>query len=272
MNDMDYIEKLKQIVGEKNVFTDRVELMSYSRDMSVHQAEPDVVVFPLNRDHVVEILKLANAEKIPVTPRAAGTSVTGAALAVYGGIILNMCKMNRVIEVNKPNGYVICEPGIICNDLNKAVGPDYFFPPDPGSAPICTVGGMVALNSSGARAIKYGTTKDYVMGMEVVLPDGRVLRTGRKTPKSSTGYDLSLLFTTSEGTLGVITQLTLRIIPVPEYTGIVTATFDTLKANGDAVTEILTSGIQLSTCEIMDRMSIQTVNEAMGMNLPDVET
>jgi len=272
MGKIDYIEILKSIVGEEYVFTDKVELMSYSRDMSVHQAEPDVVVYPLNRDHVVDIIKLANEENIPVTPRAAGTSVTGASLAAYGGIVLNMCKMNRIIEVNKPNGYVVCEPGIICNDLNKEIGPDYFFPPDPGSSPICTLGGMVSLNASGVRAMKYGTTKDYVMGMEVVLPNGEVLRTGRKAPKTSTGYDLTQLITGAEGTLGVITELTLKIIPTPEYTGIVTAAFDSLEANGDAVIEILTSGIQLSTCEIMDRMSIQTVNEAKDMNLPDVET
>ena len=269
---MDYFDELRAIVGEENVFTDRVELISYSRDMSVHQAEPDVVVYPLNRDHVVEIMKLATREKIPVTPRAAGTSVTGASLAAYGGIILNMCKMNKVKEVNKPNGYVICEPGIICNQLNREVGPNYFFPPDPGSSPICTLGGMVALNSSGVRAMKYGTTKDYVMGMEVVLPSGEVMRTGRKAPKSSTGYDLSQLFTGSEGTLGIYTELTMKIIPIPEYSGMVTASFNSLEDNGNAVTEILTSGIPLSTCEIMDRMSIQTVNEAKGMNLPDVET
>lgn len=269
---MEYVERIKKIVGEENVFTDRVELISYSRDMSVHQAEPDVVVYALTKEHVIEIVKIANEEKIPITPRASGTSVTGASLAAYGGIMLNMSKMNRVLEVNKPNGYVICEPGIICNALNKAVGPDYFFPPDPGSSPICSLGGMVALNASGVRAMKYGTTKDYVMAMEVVLPTGEILRTGRKAPKSSSGYDLAQLFTGSEGTLGITTELTMKIIPVPEYTGIVTASFNTLEDNGNAVTEILTSGIPLSTCEIMDRMSIQTVNEAKGMNLPDVET
>ncbi len=269
---MDYVEKIRKIVGDENVFTERVELISYSRDMSVHQAEPDVVVYPLSTEHVMEIVRIANEEKIPITPRAAGTSVTGASLAAYGGIVLNMCKMNRIIEVNKPNGYVICEPGIICNALNKAVGPDYFFPPDPGSSPICSLGGMVALNASGVRAMKYGTTKDYVMGMKVVLPSGELLETGRKAPKSSTGYDLAQLFTGSEGTLGIYTELTMRIIPVPEYTGIVTASFNSLEDNGNAVSEILTSGIPLSTCEIMDHMSIQTVNEAKGMHLPDVET
>jgi len=269
---MDYVEKLKEIVGEENVFTDEVELISYSRDMSVHQAKPDVVVYALNRDHIVEIMKLATAEKIPVTPRAAGTSVTGAAIPVYGGIVLNISKLNKVLEINKPNGYVICQPGVICNDLNKELGSDYFFPPDPGSSDICSLGGMVSLNASGVRAMKYGTTKDFVMGMEVVLPDGRVLRCGRKAPKSSTGYDLTMLFTTAEGTLGIITELTLKIIPTPDYTEIVTAAFSTLESNGDAVTDILTSGIELSTCEIMDRMSIQTVNDAKGMDLPDVET
>ncbi len=269
---MRYADRQRGIVGEGNVFTDRVEMMSYSRDMSVHQAEPDAVVFPQCTEHVVEVLKLANESEIPVTPRAAGTSVTGASLAVKGGIVLNMTRMNAVIEVNRPNGYVVCQPGVVCNDLNAALGPDYFFPPDPGSSPICTVGGMVSLNASGVRAMKYGTTRDYVMGMEVVLADGRVLRTGRKAPKSSTGYNLSNLFAGAEGTLGVITELTLRIIPKPEYTGIVTAAFGSLEANGDAVTEILTSGIQLSTCEIMDNMSIRTVNEARGMDLPDVAT
>ena len=146
--------------------------------MSVHEGLPEVIVFARTTDEVVGVVKIAAAHKIPVVARGAGTSVTGAALASRGGILLDLSRMNQVKELNKNDGYVIVEPGIVCNALNAQLEPTHFFPPDPGSAPICTIGGMIACNASGVRAVKYGTTRDYVMGLEVVLADGRIIHTG----------------------------------------------------------------------------------------------
>jgi glycolate oxidase len=269
---LDYVDRLKEIAGEENVKSDNIELVCYSRDMSVHEGAADVLVFPQNAHQISEILKLANENKIPVTPRGAGTSVTGAILPIKGGILLDMCRMDNIREINIQDHYVVVEPGVICGDLNKKLEEHkYFFPPDPGSSAICTLAGMVSTNASGLRAVKYGTTKDYVQGLEVVMADGKIVKTGTKAPKTSSGYDLTRLFVNSEGTLGIITEITLKIIPRPQYVAIATASFKNLNDAGGAISEILASGISLSACEIMDRISIGVVNEVMKMGLPDVE-
>jgi glycolate oxidase len=269
---VEYTERLKEIVGSENVITDNIELICYSRDMSVHEGVAEVLVFPQNTAQISLILKMANENKIPVTPRGAGTSVTGAILPTKGGILLDMCNMDQIKEVKIEDNYVVVEPGVICGNLNKLLDPsNYFFPPDPGSSAICTLAGMVSTNASGLRAVKYGTTKDYVLGLEVVLADGTIVRTGTKAPKTSSGYDLTRLFVNSEGTLGIITEITLKVIPKPQYVAIATASFENLNDAGGAISKILASGISLSACEIMDRISIGVVNNAMNMGLPDVE-
>ncbi len=266
---MDYIRELINIVGEENVKTDEIERLCYSRDLSVHEAIPDVIVFVKTTDEVSKILALANKKKIPVTPRGSGTSAVGGALAAKGGILLDLSRMNKILEIDKKNGYVIVEPGVICNQLNLALAPTHFFPPDPASANLASLGGMVSTNASGNRALKYGTTKHYVLGLEVVLADGRVIQTGSILGKTSSGYDLTHLFTQSEGTLGVITKIILKILPVPEYIAFGEARFKTTLDAGKAATDILTSGIALSSCEIFDRVCIDVVNKAMGLNIPD---
>jgi glycolate oxidase len=266
---MGYIEELKAIVGEANVYTGRIDCIGFSRDMSVHEGVPEAVAFARTAEEVSRVVKVAAAHKIPVIARGAGTSVTGAALAARGGILLDLSRMNRVLEINHSDGYVIVEPGIICNALNAALEPSHFFPPDPGSAPICTVGGMIACNASGVRAVKYGTTRDYVKGLEVVLADGRIIRTGTFAPKSSAGYDLTRLFSTSEGTLGIITQATLKILPKPAYAAFAKASFPSVESAGKTVEKILTSGIPLSTCEILDDISIGVVKKALNMDIPE---
>lgn len=266
---MDYIKELINIVGEENVKTDEIERLCYSRDLSVHEAIPDVIVFVKTAEEVSRIMTLANREKIPVTPRGSGTSAVGGALAAKGGILLDLSRMNRILEIDKKNGYVIVEPGVICNQLNLALAPTHFFPPDPASANLASLGGMVSTNASGNRALKYGTTKHYVLGLEVVLADGRVIQTGSILGKTSSGYDLTHLFTQSEGTLGVITKIILKILPVPEYIAFGEARFKTTLDAGQAATDILTSGIALSSCEIFDRVCIDVVNKAMGLNIPD---
>ena len=270
--DQEVIDKLKNLVGEENVVLNEIDRICYSRDMSVHQGIPDVVVFATKTEQVSEIMKIANKNKIPVIPRGAGTSVTGAIVAKYGGIVLDLHKMNNIKHIDYENGYAVIEPGVICGDLNKVLAPSHFFPPDPGSANICTIGGMCSTNASGLRAVKYGTTKDHILGLEVVLADGRVLHTGSKAPKTSSGYDLTHLFINSEGTLGVITEITVKIQPVPEYTAIVSASFTNIFDAGDAITEILTSGIELCAGEIMDKLSLDVVKEAMKLEIsPEVE-
>ncbi|UCE37526.1 MAG: FAD-binding oxidoreductase [Thermoplasmata archaeon] len=268
---MDYKRQLEDIVGEQNVVVDEIELICYSRDMSVHVGKPNAIVFPGSSEEVSKILALAHEQKIPVTARGSGTSVTGAVLPVFGGIILDMGKMNSIKEIRVEDRYIIVEPGVICQDLNKALAPDYFFPPDPGSSAICTVGGMVSTNASGVRAIKYGTTKDYVLGLEVVLADGKTIRTGTKAPKTSSGYDLTRLFVSAEGTLGIITEITFRIVPMPEYIAFSVASFVNMDDAGSAIAEIFSSGIPLSACEILDNISIKVVSESMNLDLEGIE-
>ena len=266
---MDYIKDLIKIVGEKNVRVDEIERLCYSRDLSVHEAVPDVIVFAKATEEVSKIMSLANKEKIPVTPRGSGTSAVGSALAAKGGILLDLSRMNHLLEIDKENGYVVVEPGVICNQLNAAIAPTHFFPPDPGSANLASLGGMVSTNASGNRALKYGTTKNYVLGLEVVLADGRIINTGSVLGKTSSGYDLTQLFTQAEGTLAVITKIILRILPVPEYVAFAEARFRTTLDAGKAVREILTSGIALSSCEILDKVTINVVNKAMGLDIPN---
>ena len=266
---MDYVKKLQEIVGEGNVRTDPVELMCYSRDMSVHVGVPEAIVFVLSTDQVSKVLALANEKGIPVTPRGSGTSVTGAVLAPKGGIVLDLSMMTEIREINRQDGYVVLEPGVILNTLNAALAPTHFYPPDPSSGPLASIGGTVATNASGERAVKYGGTKDWIMGLEVVLADGRVVRTGTTVPKSSSGFDLTHLFIGSEGTLGVVTEITARILPKPEYVAFVTISFKELEDAGKAVTDMLTQGIPPSKCEVLDSVSLGVVKEVMGLDIPD---
>ncbi len=269
---MDIIPEIKDIAGPENVFDDRVECISYSRDLSVHEGIPDVVVFAHTTEQISGIMKLANEAKVPVTVQGSGTATTGASLPVEGGILLDVHKMDKILEIDKENFYAIVEPGVICNNLNIALKKDnLMFPPNPGSELIATIGGMMSTNSSGHRAVKYGTAKDYVKGLKVVLADGTIIETGFKTPKSSFGYDLNHVFASSEGTLGVITEITVKIQPLPEYNALALAIFHDLFAAGKAVTDIIGSGIQLTACEIMDKYSLKVVEEAIGKDVSKIE-
>ncbi|RLB18247.1 MAG: FAD-binding protein, partial [Deltaproteobacteria bacterium] len=200
------LAEIAEIVGPENVFGDRVECLCYSRDMSVHQGIPDAVIFARTTEQVSAIMKIAHREKIPVTARGTGTSVTGAVLPIRGGLVLDLHQMNNILEINKKDFYARVEPGVVCMQLNNILAKDgLMFPPNPGSEAIASIGGMVSTNASGHRAVKYGTTRDYIKGLTVVLADGTVIHTGTRAPKSSLGYDLTHLFCTAEGTLGIIT-------------------------------------------------------------------
>ena len=269
---MDTISEIAKIVGEENVFSDRVECICNSRDMSVHVGIPDLVVYAETTEQISSIMHLANQEKIPVTIQGSGTSVTGASLPVEGGILLDVHRMNNILEINKDNFYARVEPGVICMDLNKALAKqNLMFPPNPGSELIASIGGMMSTNSSGHRAVKYGTARDYVKALKVVLADGTIIETGSRTPKSSMGYDLNHVFASSEGTLGVITEITVKIQPLPEYTALALAIFQDLDAAGKAVTDIITSGINLTACEILDKYSLKIVEDHIERDVSKIE-
>ncbi len=265
---MSFFADLPDLVGASNVSVSPVDCLAYSRDMSIHVGVPQAVVFAESTEQVSALVKRANEEKIPIIARGTGSSVTGAALAMKGGVILDFTRMNSVKFVNPADGYAVIEPGVICNALNAQLAPSHFFPPDPGSAPIATIGGMIATNASGVRAAKYGTTKDYVKGLTVVLADGRVIKTGDLAPKSSAGYDLTHLFSSSEGTLGIITEAIVKILPMPEYEAFAKANFPDVNAAGRAVEKIFTSGIEMATCEILDNVSLDVARDALKMDIP----
>jgi glycolate oxidase subunit GlcD len=269
---MGIYDEIGQIVGPENIFTDRVECLSYSRDLSVHEGIPDAVVFAHTTEQISAIMRLANEEKVPVTLQGSGTATTGASLPVEGGILLDVHKMDKILEINKDNFYARVEPGVICMNLNRALGQQgLMFPPNPGSELIATIGGMMSTNSSGHRAVKYGTARDYVKALKVVLADGTVIETGFKTPKSSFGYDLNRVFCSSEGTLGVITEVTVKIQVLPEYNALALAIFQDLFAAGGAVTDIIGSGIQLTACEILDKYSLKVVENAIERDISGIE-
>jgi len=269
---VEIINEIKEIVGPENVFDDRVECLCYSRDMSVHRGVPDAVVFARTTEHVSAIMKIAHRHRVPVTPRGTGTSVTGAVLPIRGGLLLDLHLMNHILEINREDFYARLEPGVVCLTLNQILAKDnLMFPPNPGSEAIATIGGMVSTNASGHRAVKYGTTRDYIKGLKVVLADGRVVETGTRAPKTSLGYDLTHLFSSAEGTLGIITEVVVKLEPKPEYGALATAVFGDLNAAGDAVTEVTTSGIKLAGCEIMDRFSLKVVEKALGKDAGTIE-
>jgi len=204
-------EKIKralvEIAGEENYTDSLIDMVSFSYDASEHSHRPSCAVWAETADQVSEILKLSNREKIPVIPRGAGTGLSGMAVPIEGGIILDLSRMNHIVKISIEDRLAIVEPGVVYVDLEKALAPfGFFFPPDPASGKVSTLGGNVATNAGGLKGAKYGTTRDYVLGLQVVLPDGRIMRTGSKAMKSVSGYDLTRLFVGSEGTLAYCHQ------------------------------------------------------------------
>jgi glycolate oxidase len=266
------VEELEEIVGEPNVSTGVADLYTYGFDASIHHRSPDVVVRPRSTDEVARIVMLAGREAVPIVPRGAGTGLCGSAVPILGGIVMDMTRMNSVLDVRVADLYCVCEAGVVYDRLNEALAPHrFFFPCAPGSGEACTIGGMVAMNASGMKAVKYGATRDYVMGLEVVLPSGDVMEVGTRTLKNASGYQLERLFVGSEGTLGVITKVTLRIAPRPKSTAMVMAGFGSLEDAGRCVSRLISTPLLPSATEIMDRTCIEAVNRAVGAGLPDCE-
>ena len=269
---MQEIRKLIEIVGAEN-FTDQLEeLVPYSYDASMNVFRPDAAVWPESTEQVSEIVKFANTHKIPVVPRGAGTSLSGGVIPIKGGIIIDLSRLNQILEISIENRYARVQAGVVCDDLNRSLAKRGFvFPPDPASSSVATIGGNVATNAGGIKGAKYGTTRDYVLGLQVVLPSGEVMRTGSYTMKCVSGYDLSKLFIGAEGTLGVITEVTLKINPLPRHAMTAVATFTRLEDAGKAIFQTMTSGILPSVMEILDKVTLKSIRENTDMDLPEAE-
>lgn len=264
------ISQLRKIVGKGAVLTSREDLTTYSYDATTTWAHmPDVVVLPTTTEQVSQILKLANESNIPVTPRGAGTNLSGGSIPIKGGIVLCTTRMNRILEVNKGNLVATVEPGVVLQDLNLALAKEgLFYPPDPQSFLSCTIGGTVAENAGGPYCLKYGVTKQYILGLEVVLANGYVMKVGGVTVKNRTGYELVMLFTGSEGTLGVITKITLKLLPMPPASKTIMAVFDDMLVGGQAVSDILAGGLIPAKVEFLDNFAIRRIEEITPMGLP----
>ncbi len=248
------------------------DLFCYSFDASGIEEMPSAVAWPENTEEVIRIMRYAYENDIPVVPRGAGTGMTGGSLPLSGCIVISLERMNRLIEIDRENMTVLVEPGIINGKLQREVEKDgLFYPPDPASMNFCTIGGNVAENAGGPRALKYGVTRDYVMELEAVLPDGSLIRTGYRTHKGVAGYDLTRLLVGSEGTLAVITKIRLRLLPLPEDVITLLAFFDDLSIAGKAVTSILTARVIPRTLEFMDRDAIKAVEHFHPLGLSDIE-
>ncbi len=263
---------LIEIVGEDNVTDQLIDMVSYSYDSSEHSHRPDCAVWPQNTQQVSQVLKFANENNLSVIPRGAGTGLSGMCVPIKGGIVLDLNRMNQIISISIEDRIAIVQPGVVYADLEKALAPyGFLFPPDPGSGSVCTLGGNVATNAGGVKGAKYGTTRDYVLGLEVVLADGGIMRTGARTMKCVSGFDLTKLMVGSEGMLGVVTEITLKINPKPTARSTTVASFPDLENAGRAVTQIMYSGIIPSVLEIMDRYTIHCINQNTDLNLPEVD-
>lgn len=266
------VEEIKGIVGKDGYSTDIADLYVYGFDASIHHETPDIVVRPKTTEQVSAIVTLANRTLTPIVPRGAGTAMCGHTVPLRGGIVLDLTAMNRITEMRVEDLYCVVEPGVIYDHLNGELGKrGFWFPTTPGSAEACTIGGMVATNASGMRAIKYGATRDYVLGLEVVLPTGEVIHTGTRTLKNSSGYQLDRLMVGSEGTLGVITSVTLRFAVKPKASAMTIAAFNSLVDAGRCVSNIIAKPLLPSAIELMDSVTIKAVNKCMNVGLPDCE-
>ena len=271
MIDVKHIENLKKIVGEEDIKTDKIHLRSYSYDATREHYYPDAVIFPENEEEVSKILKYCNDNKIVVVPRGAGSGFTGGALPVNGGIVLAVEKyMNKILEIDEKDMVAVVQPGVINAHLQKEVEKKgLFYPPDPASMDYTTIGGNVAENAGGMRAAKYGLTKDYVMSLRAVLPNGDIIRAGKRTIKDVAGYNVAGILIASEGTLAVITEITLKLLPKPKLKKTYMGIFESVEDAMNAVYKSLASGAMPVAMEFMDSLVVKALREKLGVNLPE---
>lgn len=276
MSDKRLLSSLTEIVGSRNVLSSPEDIYPYSLDASIPHPKygvvPAFVVRPHETEEVARVLVLANREKIPVVPRGGGTNLVGGVLPVENGIILDLTGMNRILAINARDLSCVVEPGVVHNDLeNELAKFGLFWPPDPGSTDSCTLGGVLSMNAGGMRALKYGSSRDWVLGLKVALPTGEIINTGAATLKSNVGYDLTRLMVGSEGTLGVITEASLKVRPVPETTTRLAVFFDSIDDAGAVVGKIFESGVMPVIMELVDRNIIRAVNEWLHRGFQEAE-
>lgn len=265
----EHLQPLRDIFGEARVLWQQHDLLSYSYDASFGSYMPDAVVQPLSAEEVSRLMKYCDNRRIPVTPRGQSTCLSGGPLPVKGGVVLDMSRMNAKLVIDPEDLVAVVSPGVLTAAVHRAAEErGLMYPPDPSSSHVSTIGGNLAENSGGPRGLKYGVTKDYVLGLEVVTPQGDIIRTGGRTVKNVTGYDLTKLIIGSEGTLAIITEATLRLIPKPQAAETLMAVFDDLVASGRAISGILAAGILPAKIEIMDQASIVAVENYEPCGLP----
>ncbi len=257
--------ELRAVVGEDWFLDTPEDLATYSYDGFLPEFKPEAVIIPGSTDEIARIMQIAHRERIPVVPRGAGTNICGSSVARKGGVIMAFHRMNRILEIDPESMCAVVQPGVVNGDLQKEVASyGLMYPPDPASMFVSTIGGNVALNAGGPRGVKYGVTRDYLLGLEVVLPPGGVIRTGGKTLKNVSGYDLTRLMCGSEGTLGIITEITMRLIPLPPAKATLQAIFADLDDAANTVAAIIGSGIVPATLELIDRVVLDVIGDYGG--------
>jgi len=270
MIDAKHLAHFASVVGMDNIYSDKAHLIAYSYDATRSHFEPDAVVFPRNEEDISEILKYCNEHKIVIVPRGAGSGFTGGALPSSGGIVLGFEKhMNKILEIDMKNMVAIVQPGLINMDLQRAVEEvGLFYPPDPASQDYSTIGGNVSENAGGMRAAKYGITKDYVMATRAVLPNGDIIKAGKRTIKDVAGYNISGILIASEGTLAVLSEITLKLIPKPKMTKTAMGIFESVSQAMEAVYKTMASGITPVAMEFLDNLTIRAVEQTFHKGLP----
>ncbi len=264
-----HIKEVMSIVKTGRVLTDESDRFSYSFDGSFGTYLPDVVIQTKSVEELVALVKFSNRERIPVYPRGQSTCLSGGPLPVKGGMVFDLSVMNDLLEISEEDLVAVVSPGVLTADIHKAAEKKgLLYPPDPSSSHVSTIGGNMAENSGGPRGLKYGVTKDYVIGLELITPEGEIIKTGGRTVKNVTGYDLTKLIVGSEGTLGIITKAVLRLLPKPPASETVMAVFNNLVDAGSAISKILSAGILPAKMELMDQASIAAVENYEPLGLP----
>jgi len=260
--------QIAAVVGEENLLISPEELHCYSFDASKLSSLAEGVAFPADAAQISALVRLANDHRFAVYPRGSGSGMVGACIP-HGGLVIITNRLNKVLEIDSANMTAVVEPGVVTGDFQKAAAKfGLFYPPDPASLAFSTMGGNVATCAGGPRAVKYGVTRDYLLGLEIVLPTGEIIRTGARTMKGVVGYDMTRLMAGSEGTLGIFTKIVVRLIPVPEAVRTLTVVFPNLDFAANAICEILTNRIIPSTIELMDQATIRAVENHLGIGLP----
>ncbi|MDT8441344.1 MAG: FAD-linked oxidase C-terminal domain-containing protein [Desulfuromonadales bacterium] len=270
MLDIAIARELRQIVGDRHVSTEKADLICYSYDATQQSFLPDVVVHPATAAEISRIVQLANRERIPIFPRGAGSGFTGGSLPTKGGIVLVTERMDRILEIDEENLVATVEPGVVTEQFQKEVEKrGLFYPPDPASLKFSTLGGNVAECAGGPRCVKYGVTKDFILGLEVVTPTGDIITTGGPTMKGVVGYDLTKLLCGSEGTLGIITRIVIKLLPLPEAKKTMLVMFASIDGAARAVSTIIGDKIIPTTLEFMDGRTLDCVRQATGLDVPE---